>query len=404
MDQADINDYQREHGTDAVRGKLDEIKPPPGRRSNGEHKDQPDKPIKRRDRGVKYFELTKLDDIQTSSVTEYVIKGLIPKRGLVLVWGPPKCGKSFKVFTWMMYVARGEDYRGHRVNQVEVVYLALEGQQGYGRRRDAHYKYYLKPDQTVPLFNFCGVSLDLVKDHKQLIADIQAQSVKPGVIVIDTLNRSLNGSESSDEDMAAYLRAADAIQAAFDCVVIIIHHCGYDGNHPRGHSSQIGAADVQISVKKDDAGIITAEVELAKDMAEGTKILSKLEEVVLGIDQDGDDITSCVVVPADDVVDLPALPKKAAATAEQQRLLDIIRNAIIEAGVIATDTTLVPKDTRAVAREMLKRYCVTGGYLEDVISDKSRNKLNSMLNTLGGKHLIGLTDKYVWMPKLNTSS
>jgi RecA-family ATPase len=35
---------------------------------------------------------------------------------------------------------------------------------------------------------------------------------------------SLVGSESKDVDMAAYVRAADAIRDAFDCVVIIIHH------------------------------------------------------------------------------------------------------------------------------------------------------------------------------------
>jgi hypothetical protein len=39
--------------------------------------------------------------------------------------------------------------------------------------------------------------------------------------VLDTLNRSLAGSESDDEDMAAYVKAADAIREAFGCAVVI---------------------------------------------------------------------------------------------------------------------------------------------------------------------------------------
>src|SRR5262249_9392477 len=60
-------------------------------------------------------------------------------------------------------------------------------------------------------------------------------------------NRSLAGSESSDEDMTAYLNAADAISEAFGCVIIIVHHCGVDGTRPRGHTSVTGTADVQLA-------------------------------------------------------------------------------------------------------------------------------------------------------------
>jgi AAA domain len=218
----------------------------------------------------------------------------------------------------MMHVAMGLEYRGRRVHRKEVVYLALEGQDGFPKRKEAFYRTYLKPGETVPLFNFCGAPLDLVKDHKLLIANIKAQATgAPGCVVIDTLNRSLNGSESKDEDMSAYLRAADAIQHAFDCVVIIIHHCGVEGTRPRGHTSQTGAADVQISVKKDEAGIVTATVELAKDMAEGATFASRLEKVPLGIDQDGDEIFSLVAVPveAEDVLE----GVTAAATAAKER-------------------------------------------------------------------------------------
>ena len=57
--------------------------------------------------------------------------------GSVVVWGPPKCGKSFWTFDLMMHVALGWEYRGRRVQQGAVVYLALEGGHGFRARVEA---------------------------------------------------------------------------------------------------------------------------------------------------------------------------------------------------------------------------------------------------------------------------
>ena len=116
----------------------------------------------------------------------------------------------------------------------------------------------------------------------------------PVVVCIDTLNRSIAGSESKDEDMGAYIKAADRIRDAFDCVIVVVHHSPHDAPRPRGHSSLIGAADVQIAVIK-DADDIVATLELAKDMDVGLRFVSRLDLVELGQDADGDPVTSCVV-------------------------------------------------------------------------------------------------------------
>ena len=89
--------------------------------------------------------------------------------------------------------------------------------------------------------------------------------------MLDTLNRSIDGSESRDQDMGAYLDAAGAIQQAFDCVVLIVHHCGIDGTRPRGHTSITGTCEAQIAVKRDAADNVIAEVEYMKDGAAGAR-------------------------------------------------------------------------------------------------------------------------------------
>jgi hypothetical protein len=268
------------------------------------------------------FNLIPFNQIVPRQTTSYLIKGVMSSTGLIVVWGPPKCGKSFWVFDAVMQVATVWEYRGRRVTQGNVVYLALEGQDGFGDRVEAfRLRRFDDGPGDVPGFYLVKERTNLIKDNAELIKCIQSQCTigKPAVVVIDTMNRSLVGSESKDEDMAAYIKAADAIKEAFECAVIVIHHCGINESRPRGHTSLTGAADVQISVKKDVAGNIVATVECAKDMAEGTVIGSRLEVVELGVDQDGDPLTSCHVVPA--TVEAEA----GAATAKTTRETDTIK-------------------------------------------------------------------------------
>ena len=57
-----------------------------------------------------------------------------------------------------------------------------------------------------------------------------------------------------------------------------------------------GADDAQIRIERDKDGTIKATVEHAKDFEAGAVLASKLEQVELGTDSDGDPITSCVIV------------------------------------------------------------------------------------------------------------
>src|SRR5262249_45559207 len=138
--------------------------------------------------------------------------------------------------------------------------------------------------------------LDLINYRDMLIAAIEPYD-DPAIVVLDTLNRSLNGSESRDEDMSAYVRAADAIRERFNCAVIIVHHCGIVGTRPRGHTSLSGAADAPIAVGRDENRNVVARIEFMKDgTGEGDVYVSSLIGVDLGEDEDSDTISSCVIV------------------------------------------------------------------------------------------------------------
>ncbi len=201
----------------------------------------------------------------TSAV--YLVKNLIPREGLVVVWGPPKCGKSFWTFDLTMHIALGWGYRGRKVKQGAVVYVACEGQQGFRARIEAFRQRHLSEEPTDIAFYLIPASLDLIAEHEDLVAAIRGVlgSTKPAAVIFDTLNRSIQGDENSSEDMTAYIRAAGAVQAAFDCVAIVVHHCGVEAKRPRGHTSLTGACDVQVAVKREASGAIVAKLEWAKD-------------------------------------------------------------------------------------------------------------------------------------------
>ena len=245
--------------------------------------------------------LVPFDEIKLGTQRRDLVKGIIPRVGISLIWGKPKCGKSFWLFDMMMHVALGWEYRGRRVHQGPVVYCCFEGQTGFEARVEAFRLERLDGhSDAVPLY-LMPVTLNLVKDHLALIKAIKDKlgDRTPVAVNLDTLNRSIGGSENSDEDMSAYIRAADVIRETFECAIPIVHHCGHEGTRPRGHSSMPGAIDAQIQVSRDMADRIVAEVELAKDGPEGAQIVSSLEIVAVGTDEDGEEITSCVVKPVE---------------------------------------------------------------------------------------------------------
>jgi hypothetical protein len=246
------------------------------------------------------FKLVGFSELRPGPEPLYLVDELIPVAGLVDVWGKAKCYKSFWTLDLMLHVALGWEYRDRSVHQCAVVYCAFEGAHGYKKRVEALRRHYgLCDDCHVPLYVMPGQA-NLIADHRALINDIKVQlgEVVPGAVVLDTLNKSLVGSENKDVDMAAYVRAAEAVRDPFHCVVIIVHHCGYDDTRPRGHSSLPGAVDAQLAVSRSEE-TITVTVEMMRDGPEETQVVSQTKVIEVGHDQNGKPLTSLVLVPSD---------------------------------------------------------------------------------------------------------
>lgn len=111
------------------------------------------------------FHLVPFEEIQLGREPLYLVKGILPRIGLAVIWGPPKSGKSFWTFDLAMHVALGQDYRGRRVQPGAVVYCAFEGQSGISARVEAFRKTFpIDMEEPVPFF-LEPVTVDLIADR-----------------------------------------------------------------------------------------------------------------------------------------------------------------------------------------------------------------------------------------------
>ncbi len=244
------------------------------------------------------------DDVEPILGGAYLVKGLLDAGAMSVVYGPSNSGKTFFTMDLAYHVAIGAAWRGRRVKQASVLYLAAEGGRGVINRVAA-----LKQSHGVLDVPFAvkRAGLDLLHNQADLqhIVDLAAE-VKaklpdaPQVIVIDTLSRIMaGGDENSAADMTALIRNIDAIREVTGAHTILVHHTGKDAARgARGHSSLRAATDTEIEVANEDdnrAAMVTKQ----RDHQGGETFAFDLKSVLLGSDQDGDEVTSCTVEPVD---------------------------------------------------------------------------------------------------------
>lgn len=353
------------------------------------------------------FKLTPFGSITLSDAPIYLVRNLLPLIGLAIVYGAAKCGKTFWLLDVLLHVALGWPYRGRRVRQGIVVYILLEGQRGFRARKAAFEREFLAGYEGAVPFFLLEASLDLIADHKTLIADIRAEvsahmgaDASPAVVAIDTLNRSLVGSESEDKAMASYIKAAGAIEQAFACLVPIVHHSGLDVTRPRGHTSLLGSADVQISVKRDAADQIVTLVEFAKDSADGDTTTSRLRVVSVGVDEEGDPITSCVIEPAEQTA-IPDREPSPRLSKGAKIALDALREAVAEMGQPAPASNHIPPQARVVSAENWRKYFYSKTPSDSETPRARQQAFKRAIEALQAANVIGAWDDVVWIARNN---
>jgi len=128
------------------------------------------------------------------------------------------------------------------------------------------------------------------------------------------------GDENSAADMTALIRNVDAIRATTGAHILTVHHTGKDtARGARGHSSLRAATDTEIEIANED-GARAAMVTKQRDHNGGETFAFDLETVSLGHDQDGDEVTSCIV-KVTDAEEFQAAKKAAKGRGKNQQII-----------------------------------------------------------------------------------
>lgn len=237
------------------------------------------------------------------------VKGVLPAEGVAALYGPSASGKSFLGLACAAAIADGTPFFGHATKPAAVLYVGLEGEGGYRGRIVAWQRHHGRemPDDVRFLMQQFRLT------DSQDVSDLAAICPARCVVIIDTLNRAAPGmDENSSRDMGMAIEGAKTLQRLTAGLVVLVAHTGKDtAKGLRGHSSLFAALDAAILVSR-DGDLRSWKVDKAKDGKDGDAHRFRLTIVDIGTDEDGDTITSCVVMP-DNTQALPIMERELTA-------------------------------------------------------------------------------------------
>jgi putative DNA primase/helicase len=334
---------------------------------------------------VTRFKLCGDEDLQQLKPMRWLVKGVLPESGLAAIYGPPSSGKSFLGLDLAIAIARGQRWFGARVNAAPVVYLWLEGASGLRLRAEA---WRTQNKQSLP------VGLKFVLEPFQLtdptdVNDLAQTLPERAVVLIDTLNKAASQTdENVSAEMGKVIDAARTLQAHTGGLIILVHHTGKNQSAGlRGHSSLLGALDTAIEVTREN-GVRCWSVAKQKDGHDGFKRSFKLTEVELGIDSDGDPISSCCVseVDADQVFANRPLPQGANQKIVMEALVPLFDAGLTGVADTPADAVSIDID-EAVQAAALKLTCP---------SDKRLSRAREAISGMVSRGVLGTHGSWLW--------
>lgn len=223
-----------------------------------------------------------IDELSSRPPQQWLIPGKILANGITVMYGPSEAGKSFLAV----------DYSAQISLTRPVIYIAAEGQSGYYARYKAWLKHYGHKqsgqfhlyDEAVQMLNTSSV--DGFMD--------EARTVKPAMIVVDTLIRCFEGGdENQSKDVNTFTASCDRIRREFNCAVLIIHHVTKGSGTERGSGALRNNCDSMIEVEMKDGGLINVICSKTKDIAHWPTEYYRRMPVT--IEQNGSTVESCVL-------------------------------------------------------------------------------------------------------------
>lgn len=220
---------------------------------------------------------------------------------VLLIIAPPKHGKSFTALEIAWSVSSGRPFLGQHPVDVKgpVLYVAGEGEEETGGRVVARHRASGEPyPRTLAIYPHPHDLRD-VGANQRLLDWAGGQGFK--VVIFDTVSRCGGGKEDA-EDLTKLVAGVSMLNQKMGATIVLLHHTPKDNpGDSRGHTSLPAAVDCQwLMAKRDGAYTITASfARSAEDEDDKPFAAFRVENVVLGTNEDGREVGYGVAAPCD---------------------------------------------------------------------------------------------------------
>jgi hypothetical protein len=283
---------------------------------------------------------------------DWLIKRVLPQADIVVLFGASGSGKSFVGIDLLAAIAQGAPWRGLKTKKGRALIIAAEGGASVGKRFEAYCRHHnIDADDLDVGLIIAPPNFMLKEDIAELVKAVIAAG-GADVIMVDTYAQVTPGAnENAGEDMGLALANARALGEATGALIILVHHSGKDAHRgSRGWSGIKAAADAELEVVKHENGQREIRITKMKDGDDGLAWGFKLEVIEVGLDDDGEVITSCVAVEAE-------LPKPDADDKPRKGIKKLGR---IETHIMETIETAVDPFADAMELGAFVQICIDG--------------------------------------------
>jgi hypothetical protein len=376
----DITDWFRDGGT---RGELDELVENPA-------------PVLHREPRPRFWPMT-IDEILDRQGREWLVEGLLPSQGIAMIYGSAGSGKSFLALDLAMAVASGGTWAGKRIESGTAIYLVAEGQPGFTTRVAAYTQTSGKPMgfraicSTPNLAGKEGDTAEFIRTVQEASTDFPH---RVRLVVVDTMGMVLDGAdENSAGEMGVFLYNVQQIATELDCLVVLIHHTGKDGDKgARGSSALPARMDAEWRVSKTSNGR-NVRITKNRDGQDGLELPFELREVSLT--EDG---SSCVV----NLGHWGWRQSKAKADLTSLQLLQHIREALKNHG--QSPPTSLQLSCQVVSREIVRKLARDNGWATGKSEAAWRKTFGRSLDNLKKHGHIDLKEDFIWTMEADTGA
>jgi hypothetical protein len=236
----------------------------------------------------------------------WLVQGWLAANEVSVLAGASRSGKSFLALETGLCVAEARPLFGLKVKHGAVVYQAGEGATGVKKRLRAWRQHHGRIWTRETPFVLLQRPIDIYHSTEEvdaLIAEILAHAKvfedPLRLVVIDTLATATPGAdENSGRDMSTVLGNVARISEKCSCHVQLVHHLNAAGGKLRGHTSvYANVGQVMLVERDEETGIRTVKLDKQKDDEDGRTMKFELMQVTIGVDEDGQKITSCICLP-----------------------------------------------------------------------------------------------------------